>query len=124
MDRGHLDDEQRKYFGNEAVWLCARCEDVGSRNGRKLAHMAENNKLMVHKAQAEHSNKSAWKQPATTFDGLRQVIHLVRGCEIALQRNVAYLYRLANSTQGKLVGVVDGPGGVSSFPEAIVVGCA
>ena len=38
LDRGSLTDEQQKYFENEAVWLCARCEDVGTRNGRKLAH--------------------------------------------------------------------------------------
>ena len=31
--RGHLGDDQKPYFDNEAVWLCARCEDVGGRNG-------------------------------------------------------------------------------------------
>ena len=41
LDRGHLTDEQKKYFDEEAVWLCARCEDVGDRNGRKLRNMVE-----------------------------------------------------------------------------------
>ena len=49
LDRGHFNDEQKRYVENEAVWLCARCEAVGSRNGRKLAHMAEDKKLLVHK---------------------------------------------------------------------------
>ena len=40
LDRGHLNDEQKRYFEDEAVYLCARCEDVGQRNGRKLAHIA------------------------------------------------------------------------------------
>ena len=101
--------------------MCARCEDVGSRNGRKLAHVAQDEKKLVHQIQAEHSTKSARKQPSKTFDGLRQVINLVRGCLIMLTRNVAYLYGLANGTRGKLVGVVYGPGGVGSLPEAIVV---
>ena len=121
LDRGHLSDEQKAYFEDEAVWLCARCEDVGSRNGRKLAHMAEDGKLLVHQIHSENSNKSARKQPSTAFDGLRERIHLVRGCKIMLTRNVAYLYGLANGTRGKLVGVVYGPGGVGTFPEAVVV---
>ena len=41
LDRGHLTDEQKTYFDEEAVWLCARCEDVGSRNGMKLKNMCE-----------------------------------------------------------------------------------
>ncbi len=41
LDRGHLSQEQKAYFEECAVWLCARCEDVGCRNGRKLARMAE-----------------------------------------------------------------------------------
>ena len=121
LDRGHFTDEQKRYFENEAVWLCARCEDVGGRNGRKLAHMAEDEKKLVHQIYAENSSKTARKQPSTAFDGLRQVINLVRGCKVMLTRNVAYLYGLANGTRGKLVGVVYGPGGVGSFPEAIVV---
>ena len=121
MDLGHFNDEQKAYFQNEAVWLCARCEDVGSRNGRKLAHMAEDNKLLIHKIEAENSNRSARKQPTSAFDGLRNVVHFVRGCKVVLTRNVAYLYGLANGTRGKLVGVVYGPGGVGTFPEAVVV---
>ena len=38
-----------------------------------------------------------------------------------LTHNVAYLYGLANGTRGKLVGVVYGPDGIGSLPEAIVV---
>ena len=106
LDRGHLSMEQKKYFDEEAVWLCARCEDVGCRNGRKLAHMAEDGKQLVHEIRAENSNKSARKKPSSAFDGLRDRIHLVRGCKVMLTRNVAYLYGLANGTRGKLVGVV------------------
>ena len=40
IDRGHLTEDQKEHFENNAVWLCARCEDVGTRNGRKLAHLA------------------------------------------------------------------------------------
>ena len=121
LDRGHLSDEQKQYFEDEAVWLCARCEDVGSRNGRKLAHMAEDKKLLVHKISAEHSNTNARKQPPAAFNGLRQFIHLVRGCKAMLTRNVAYLFGLANGTRGTLVGVVYGRGGVGALPEAIVL---
>ena len=121
LDRGHLNAEQKAYFENEAVWLCARCEDVGTRNGRKLAHKAEDEKQLIHQINADHSNKSAKKQNSSVFDGLRQVINLVRGCKTMLTRNVAYLYGLANGTRGKIVGVVYGPGGVGSFPEAVIV---
>ena len=120
LDRGHLDNEQKKYFETQAVWLCARCEDVGSRNGRKLAHMAEDEKMLIHRIQAECSHKSARKQPSAAFDGLRQVVHLARGCKMMLTRNVAYLYGLANGSRGGLVGVVYGQGGVGTFPEALV----
>ena len=121
LDRGHLDDEQKRYFEDEAVWLCARCEDVGSRNGRKLAHMAEDKKLLVHKIFAEHSTPSAKNQPSSAFNGLRPFIHAVRGCKMMLTRNVAYLYGLANGTRGTLVGVVYGPGGIGTLPEAVVL---
>ena len=77
--------------------------------------------MLVHQIQAEHSTKSARKQPSTAFDGLRQIINLVRGCKVMLTRNVAYLYGLANGTRGKLVGVVYGPAGIGSFPEALVL---
>ena len=121
LDRGHLDEAQKAYFENEAVWLCARCEDVGARNGRKLAHMAEDEKKLIHQIWAVHSHKSARKLPSNTFDGLRSVVNIVRGCKVVITRNVAYLYGLANGTRGKVVGVVYGPGGVGTFPEAIVV---
>ena len=80
LDRGHLNQEQKKYFEDQAVWLCTRCGDVGARNGRKLAHMAEDNKEIIHQIHAHHSRKSAKKLPSSTFDGLRSVINLVRGC--------------------------------------------
>ena len=71
----------RKYFQTEAVWLCTRCEDVGSENGRKLAHKAQDEKLLVHRIHARHStHKAAKRQPSSAFDGLRRVINLVRGC--------------------------------------------
>ena len=75
------------------MWLCARCEDVGARNGRKLARLAESKK----------------------------VIHLAHGCKVLLVRNVAYVYGLANGIRGTLVGVVYGQGGIGTFPEALVL---
>ena len=78
LDRGHLSEEQLEYFDNEAVWLCARCEDVGARNGRKLAHMAEDRKLLVHKIEALHSrHKKAKRESPKAFDGLRSIVRLV-----------------------------------------------
>ena len=122
LDRGHLSKDQKKYFEDEAVWLCARCEDVGQRNGRKLATMAEEGKRVVHQIKAEHQgSKHAKKQPSKAFEGLREVVNLVRGCKVMLSRNVAYLHGLANGTRGKLVGIVYGPGGIGTLPEAIVV---
>ena len=102
------------------MWLCARCEDVGQRNGRKLAHMAEDKKDLIHQIKALYSTKSAKKLTSSAFDGLRAVVNLVRGCKMVLTRNVAYKFGLANGTRGKLIGVVYGPGGVGTFPEAVV----
>ena len=123
LDRGHLTAEQKKYFQTEAVWLCTRCEDVGSENGKKLAHKAQDEKMLIHRIHARHSHhKNAKKQPSSAFDGLRAVINLVRGCKVMLTRNIAYKYGLANGTRGKLVGVVYPAGApVASFPEALVV---
>ena len=115
------------YFGNKAVWLCARCEDVGCRNGRKLAHMALDKQMLIHQILALHSNKSARKQSTAAFDGLRPVINLVRGCKVMVNRNIAYLYGLANGTRGTMVGVVYESGATmeankpAPFPEAIIV---
>ena len=120
LDRGHLNAEQRDYFENEALWLCARCEDVGQRNGRKLAQMAEDHKELVHQIKAQHSSKSAKKLASSAFDGLRSVVHLVRGCKTVLTRNVAYKFGLANGTRGTFIGAVYGPGGVGTFPEALI----
>ncbi|MDA8609418.1 hypothetical protein N9L19_00725 [bacterium] len=52
---------------------------------------------------------------------MRSVVDIVRGCKIALTRNAAYLCGLAHGTRGKVVCVIYGPGGIGSFPEAIVV---
>ena len=104
LDRGHLSDEQKEYFQDQAVWLCVRCGDVGFRNGRKIAHLAEDRKLLIHQVRAEQA-KGAKNQSAS----------------VMLTRNVAYLYGLANGSRGRVVGVVYGPGGVGSFPGAIVV---
>jgi hypothetical protein len=122
LDRGHFNAEQCEYFENEALWLCARCEDVGQRNGRKLAHIAEDKKELIHQIHASHSSRdrTAKKLPAATFQGLRSVVNLVRGCKLVLVRNVAYKFGLANGTRGKFIGAVYGLGGVGSFPEAIV----
>ena len=120
LDRGHLSQEQKAYFEECAVWLCARCEDVGCRNGRKLAHMAEDLQEIVHQICAQHSSKSARRYSSNAFGGLRSVINLVRSCKLMITLNIAYHYGLANGTRGSLVGVVYGPGGVGSFPEALI----
>jgi hypothetical protein len=38
-----------------------------------------------------------------------------------INRNIAYLYGLANGTRGSVIGVVYGPGGIGTFPEAVIV---
>ena len=117
LDRGHLDREQKEYFEQHAVWLCARCQDVGTRNGRKMAQMAERDKALIHQIHAEHgtrtgrSSRSAKNLASSAFDGLRAVVNLVRGCKVMVTRNIAYRFGLANGTRGTLVGVVYGPGG-------------
>jgi hypothetical protein len=120
LDHGHLDDEQKQYFETQATWLCARCVDVGRRNGRKLALAAEDEKILIHQISAQESHKSCKKQSSAAFEGLRRVINVVRGGKVMLTRNVAYNYGLVNGSRGKLVGVVYGPEGVGSFPEALV----
>lgn len=129
LDRGHLNDEQKQHFENNAVWLCARCEDVGTRNGRKLAHLAEEGGTVIHQIHAVHSTRTTSKRSndiarksADAFGGLRTVVNLVVGCKIILTRNVAYHYGLANGTRGRLIGIVYSPGtNLGSFPEAIIV---
>ena len=123
LDRGgDQTKEQKKYFEDEAVWLCARCEDVGARNGRKLRGMVEQDHKVIHRIKAEHrGSKQARKQPSKAFEGLRDVVHLVRGCKVMLTRNISYAYGLANGSRGNFVGVVYGPGGLGTFPEAIIV---
>ena len=122
LDRGHLDDAQKAYFDNHAVWLCARCEDVGKRNGRKLAHAAEDQATIIHQIHAKNSCKSAKKYGSAAFSGLRPVINVVRGCKVMITRNVQYLFGLANGTRGTFVGAVYPPGApAGTFPEALVV---
>ena len=82
--------------------------------------MADEDKALVHRIHAEHSHKSGRKHSSAAFGGLREVVHLVRGCKVVLTRNVAYLYGLANGTRGKVVGVVYGPAGIGSLCEAVV----
>ena len=123
LRRGHFTEAEKQYFDDNAVWLCAKCEKVGSRNGRKLAKIAEGSKSMIHRISARHSNhSSAKKKPASEYGGLRHVLHLSVGCKVVLTRNVAYLYGLANGTRGNLISVVysmDATPG--SFPEALIV---
>jgi hypothetical protein len=122
LDRGHFNEEQKEYFDTKAVWLCARCEDVGTRNGRKLASLAQESAQPVQRIQAMHSVKSAQKRSSDAFSGLRSVIHLVRNCMVMITRNVAYLYGLANGTRGFLVGIVYPEGApLGSFPLVIIV---
>ena len=124
---GHFTKEQKQYFEDKAIWLCARCEDVGCRNGRKLARMAVDDQKLIHQIHAMHSNRNAKKQSTAAFGGLRPVVNLVRGCRVMLCRNAAYLYGLANGTRGDFIGVVYEAGASfaantpAPFPEAIVV---
>ena len=38
-----------------------------------------------------------------------------------ITRNIAYRYGLANGTRGKMIGVVYGPGGIGTLPEALII---
>ena len=100
--------------------MCARCEDVGQRNCRKLAHVAEDRKELIHHIKAQHSSKSVKQLSSSAFGGLRGVVNLVRGCKTVLNSNVAYKFGLANGTRGIFIGAVYGPGGVGTFPQALV----
>ena len=100
--------------------LCA-LRGRGARNGRKLARLAESEKVMVHRIHAQHSRKSASAHRSSAFEGLRGVIHLARGCKVLIIRNVAYVYGLANGTRGTLVGVVYGQSGIWTLPETLVL---
>ena len=76
---------------------------------------------MIHQIRAQHSSKSARRLASTAFDGLRDIINFVQRCKVMLARNVAYQFGLANGTRGTLVGIAYGPGGIGTFPEAIIV---
>jgi hypothetical protein len=41
LRRGHFTAAEKQYFDDNAVWICAKCEKVGARNGRTLAAMVE-----------------------------------------------------------------------------------
>ena len=77
LDKGHLNEEQKSYFETHAVWLCARREDVGKRNGRKLAHLAEDEKRLVHQLYTEHSSKSVKKLASPSAAKSGQERHVV-----------------------------------------------
>ena len=121
LDRGCLTEEQKTYFEDKAVWICSHRADVGRRNGRKLARLAEEGGELVHKISAMHSMVNSRKRPSSVFAGLRSVVHVVRGCSIVITKNIAYRYGVANGTRGTVVGVVYDAGGVGTFPEAIIV---
>ena len=55
LDRGHLDAAQKEYFEEEALWICARCQNVGESNGRKLAKAAMDLKRCIHQIKAVNS---------------------------------------------------------------------
>ena len=66
LDKGHLNEEQKSYFETHAVWLCARREDVGKRNGRKLAHLAEDEQRFLHQLYTEHEETKYMNKHANT----------------------------------------------------------
>ena len=78
--------------------------------------MAEDQHELIHQIWGQHSKISAKKLPSSACNGLRSVVNLVRHCKMALTKNVAYLFGLANGTRGKLIGFVYGRGGVDRFP--------
>ena len=50
LRNGDFTKLQHEYFEDKATWICARCEDVGSRNGRKVAHMAIGKQVITTKS--------------------------------------------------------------------------
>ncbi len=128
LQTGHFSAEQKTYFHEKAVWLCALCKDVGRRNGKKLSDLARRTEQPVHRISAKHSAsltrsiRRARKRTSKEFGGLRTAIHLVKKCKVMITRNVSYLHGLANGTRGTVVGFVyssDCPW--DEFPEAIIV---
>ena len=84
--------------------------------------MAEEGALLIHRTEASHSMRSAKKLSSTAFDGWRSVVHLVRGCKVMSIKSVAYLFGLADGSQGRFVGAVYAASArVVDFPEALVV---
>ena len=77
--------------------------------------------MLIHKIFAVHSRKSGSKLPSTSFEGLRSVIHLVRGCKVMFCQDIAFMFGLRKGTCGNLVGVVYGTEGIGSFPHALIV---
>ena len=120
LDRGHLNEQQKMYFENHAVWLCSKSEDVGKRNGRKLAAMALDEVRVIHQIYADHSHKKGREKSSGFFDGLRPVVNLVRGCKVMITKNIAYRYGLANGARGTVIGVVYDKRGMGYMPEAVI----
>ena len=92
-----------------------RTWSVGQRNGRKLAHMAEDSKDLIHQIVAQHSSKSARKLSSSAFGGPRGVVNLVRGSRTVLNRSVSYKFGLANGSRGNFIGAVYEPGWCGHF---------
>ncbi len=84
--------------------------------------MAEEGALPIHRIEALHSVRGAKKLSSTVFGGLRSVVHLVRGCEVALTQNRAPRFGLASGSRGRFVGAVYAASArVGDFPEALVL---
>ena len=121
LHHGRLSAEREDCFETEAVWLCFLCIDVGRRSVRKLAHMAEDLKEIIHQIHAQHSSKTARKHPSSVCNGVRSHIKFVRGGKVMLSQNIAHLYSLAHGLRGKLVGAVYPPDAqAGTFPKEFV----
>ena len=84
--------------------------------------MAEEGALPIHRIEALHSVRGAKKVSSTVFGGSRSVVHLVRGCEVALTQNRAPRFGLASGSRGRFVGAVYAASArVGDFPEALVL---
>ena len=79
--------------------------DRRQRNGRKLAHIAEDSEDLIHQIQAQHSGKSVRMLSLSAFGGLRELIKLIRGCVTVLSKNVAYEFGLANVPAATLLAL-------------------
>ena len=122
LDRAHFNEEHKEYFHTKAVWLCA-CKDVGTRNGRKLAVLAQESARIVQRIQTMPRVKSDQERSSHAFSGLRSVIKLERKCMVIITCNVAYHHGFVNGTRGILVGFVyPERAPLASLPLVIVCG--